>query len=91
MNDQELRKRTQGLLSGIGFSLKKAADGRYEIQNRSGSAIVRGDLQTVYYCAAFMSGDAKRNPEKYEKLNMPVDQNKMYQAGLAMSKKLKQG
>ncbi len=91
MNDQELRKRTLGFLNGIGFSLTKAADGRYEIQNRSGSAIVRGDLQTVYYCAAFMSGDAKRNSEKYEKLNMPVDQNKMYQAGLAMSKKLKQG
>ena len=91
MNYQELEKKTRGLLINIGFCLAKTSDGKYEIRNQSRRTIAQGDLQTVYYCAFFMSGDAERNPEKYEAMNEAPDQNEMYQAGLAMAKKLNQG
>lgn len=91
MNEQEIRQETQALIVVLGFRLMKASDGKYEIRNRGGKTIVRGDLQSMYYCAVYMSHDAKQNPEKYEAMNEPVDQNELYQAGLAMAKKLNQG
>ena len=91
MNNHELEQKAMGLLINIGFCLAKTADGKYEIQNQRRKTIAQGDLQTVYYCAVYMANDAKQNPEKYEAMNEVVDQNAMYQAGLAMAKKLNQG
>ena len=91
MNYQELEKKTRGLLINIGFCLAKTSDGKYEIRNQSRRTIAQGDLQTMHYCAVFMANDVKQNPKKYEAMNEAPDQNAMYQAGLAMSKKLNQG
>ncbi len=88
MTDKQRIQETNGLLAAIGFRVNPAADGSYEILNRSGNAIVRGNLTTMYYCAVYMANDAKSNPGKYEAMNAVQNTNELYQAGLAMSKHL---
>ena len=90
MTDQEKKviQEANGLLAGIGFRMVKDGDNEYSIRNRAGKSVAHGDLETVFYCAAFMSGDAESNPAKYAALNQPLNENPMYLAGRAMAKKL---
>ena len=87
-NGKNIFQEANGLLASIGFRVKKASEDDYEIVNRCGRTIVHGKLETMYYCAFIMANEAKENPGKYEQLNEAQDANELYQAGLAMAKKL---
>lgn len=77
-----------GMLASIGFHARKTGNDDYMIANKAGGVIAHGPLKTIYYCAVFMTNDAKQHPEKYERMNAQQDTNALYQAGLAMAKRL---
>ena len=83
--EKKLLRDTQGLLHGCGCKLEKAEGDTYQIVKcGSGEVLAGGTLEVCRNAAAYMAASGKFEPD-------PIAKGpEAYQAGLAMSEKLKQ-
>ncbi|MBR4575618.1 MAG: hypothetical protein IKO25_00305 [Clostridia bacterium] len=93
MDKEATVKKTAGMLAGLGFRLTEADNDKYEIRNQANKVVASGDLKTIYWCAVYMSGDAKKDPEKYESMNKAdqLSRDERIQAGREMARSIREG